>query len=198
MKTRPQYLFRNTRGLVFVYILLCVLTVLFTRSFFWETLYEGSVPDPLSLAVFFTIPVVLFIFLGIAIANLVSDLVARRPGIKFSVRLLACFIVIVVFSTAPMAIVTNISISEVVRFWHSIDADTARDASRAFAVESFSFHIERFDDTLRETSWPAVVAHAARAELADDPAEALPAGIASVQDFVFTAEGWRESGFIGR
>jgi len=173
--------------LVFVYILLCVLTVLFTRSFFWDTLYEGRVPDTLSLVVFFTIPVVLLFFLGIAVANLIMDIVARRPGIKFSVRLLAYFIVTVVFATAPMAIVTSISINEIIRFWHSFDADAARDASRSFAVQSFSFHIERFEGMALGTDWNAVVSESA----------ALPAGIASVQDFQLAEDGWRDHFFLG-
>ena len=160
MRTRPQYLIPNIRGLVFVYALLCALTVLFTRSFFWETLYEGRVPDTLSLVVFFTIPVALLGFLGIAAASLLGDIAARRPGIKFRARLVGYFLLTVFFSAAPLTIVTSISISEVVRFWHSFDADAARDASRSFAVEAFSFHMERFERIGRETDWEALMAPA--------------------------------------
>jgi len=188
VKARPQYLIPNIKGLIFVYMLLCVLTILFTRSFFWETLYEGRVPDTLSVVVFFTIPVVLLVFLGIAAANLMGDAIARRPGIKFRARLLGYFVVVVVFAAAPLTIVTSISISEVVRFWHSFDANAARDASRAFAVESFSFHVGRFENILRETDWDAVMA------LPD--AMALPAGIASVQDFTLGENGWESAAFI--
>ena len=183
MKTRPQYLFLNTRGLVFVYILLCILTVLFTRSFFWGTLYEGRIPDTLSLLVFFSAPVVLLVFLGIAVANMLGDIVARRPGIKFRVQLLAYFVVTVVFATAPITIVTSLSISEMVRFWHSFDADAAQRASRSFAVESFSFHIDRFESLLRTTDWNAI--------------ESPPHGIASVQYFLFTEDGWQDTAFLG-
>ena len=193
MKSRPQYLFRNTRGLIFVYILLCVLTVLFTRAFFWETLHEGRVPGTLSLVVFFTIPMVLLVFLGIAAANLVGDVVARRPGIKFRARLMAYFIVTVVFAAAPITIVTSLSIGEVVRFWHSFDADAARDASRSFAVGSFSFHLERFEGLVHETDWNAVMSRTG------SPA-ALPANIASVQDFLLTRgdwQDWQDFAFVG-
>jgi len=190
VRTRPQYLFLNTRGLVFVYILLCILTVLFTRSFFWGSLYEGRIPDTLSLVVFFSTPVVLLVFLGIAMANMLGDIVARRPGIKFRVRLLAYFIVIVVFATVPITIVTSLSISEVVRFWHSIDADVAKAASRSFAVETFSLHIDRFENLLRATDWNAVMAPAGAPV-------ALPHGIASVQDFLFTESGWQDTAFRG-
>ena len=188
MKTRPQYL--NTRGLVFVYILLCVLTVLFTRSFFWETLYEGRVPDTLTLVVFFTIPVVLMVFLGIAVANFVGDIIARRPGVKFSSRLLGYFVVTVFFATVPMTIVTGISISEIVRFWHSFDADAATEASGSFAVDSFELHSNRFETILRGTDWNTVMSPAR-------PAAVLPTNIAAVQDFRFAGGGWQDYAFLG-
>ncbi|MCL2602696.1 MAG: ATP-binding protein [Treponema sp.] len=204
MKTRPQYLFRNTRGLVFVYVLLCVLTVLFTRSFFWETLHEGIVPSTLSLVVFFAAPVVLLLFLGVSLFNLMRDVAARRPGIRFRVRLLASFILIAVFAATPMTIVTSISISELVRFWRSFDANAARDASRLFAVENYSFHIGRFEAVIRETNWNAVLpppegggAAGASAALPATLPSALPPGIASVQDFVLDGDGWRDFAFTG-
>ena len=150
VKTRPQYSILNVRGLIFIYILLCVLTVLFTRSFLSGTLYEGKTPSRLSIVVFFAVPVVLVIFLGIAAASLIGDVFARRPGTKFKVRLLGYFIIIVVFTAAPMIMVTGISISEITRFWQSVDADTARAASRSFAVDNFSFHVERFEEALKE------------------------------------------------
>ena len=190
MKTRPQYLFLNTRGLVFIYILLCVLTVLFTRSFFWGTLYEGRIPDTLSLVVFFSAPVVLLVFLGIAVANMLGDIVSRRPGIKFRVRLLAYFVVIVVFATAPISIVTSLSISEIVRFWHSFDADAAQRASRSFAVESFSFHLDRFESLIMTTDWNAV-------RPPPGASATLPQGIVSVQYFLFTEDGWQGVAFLG-
>jgi len=190
VKTRPQYLFLNTRGLVFIYILLCVLTVLFTRSFFWGTLYEGRIPDTLSLVVFFSAPVVLLVFLGIAVANMLGDIVSRRPGIKFRVRLLAYFVVIVVFATAPISIVTSLSISEVVRFWHSFDADAAQRASRSFAVESFSFHLDRFESLIMTTDWNAV-------RPPPGASATLPQGIVSVQYFLFTEDGWQGVAFLG-
>jgi len=43
-KNRPQYFILNISGLIFVYVVLCVLTVLFSRSFFNEILYEGKIP----------------------------------------------------------------------------------------------------------------------------------------------------------
>jgi len=191
VRTRPHYSILNVRSLIFIYALLCILTVLFSRSFFSEALYEGKVPGTLNLLVFFTIPAVLLIFLGIAATDLLGDIIARRPGTKFRTRLLGYFIVIVVFSAAPMAIVTGISINEAIRFWHIIDADAAKAAAHSFAVDNFSFHLEHFDDILKKTNWSAVMS--SNAVL---PA-ALPADIVSAQDFQRTEDGWKEIAFAG-
>ncbi|MDR1859161.1 MAG: HAMP domain-containing protein [Treponema sp.] len=184
IRTRPQYSILNVRALIFVYVLLCALTVLFTRSFFSGTLYEGKVPSRLSMVVFFTIPAVLLVFLGIAAAGLIGDVITRRPGVKFKVRLLGYFVIIVVFASAPMTIVTGISVSEILRFWQSVDAEAAKAASRSFAVDNYSFHLERFDGILRQ--------------MGRGGAAALPAGIASVQDFAIGEDGWTETAFAGR
>jgi len=187
VRTRPHYSILNVRSLFFIYALLCVLTVLFSRSFFSEALYEGKIPGRLNLAVFFTIPAVLLIFLGIAAADLLGDIIARRPGTKFRTRLLGYFFVIVVFSAAPMAIITGISLNEAIRFWHIIDADAAKAAAHSFAVDNFSFHLEHFEDILKKTNWNAVMSSTA----------ALPADIASAQDFQKTEDGWQEIAFTG-
>jgi nitrogen fixation/metabolism regulation signal transduction histidine kinase len=172
-----------------VYVVLCVLTVLFSRSFFSETLYEGKVPDRLNLVVFFTIPAVLLIFLGTAAASLLGDIIARRPGVKFKTRLLGYFIIIVIFAAAPMTIVTGISLSEIIRFWQSMEADAAKTAARSFAVDNYSFHLEHFDASLKKTNWNAVMSPERRAALPDD--------IASVQDFRRIAGEWEEIAFVG-
>jgi len=193
VRTRPHYSILNVRSLIFIYALLCILSVLFFRSFFSEALYEGKVPGKLNLLVFFTIPAVLLIFLAISAAGLLGDIIARRPGTKFRARLLGYFIIIVVFSAAPIAIVTGVSLNEAIRFWRSVDADAARAAAHSFAVDNFSFHLEHFKDILKKTNWNAVMSSAKPAAL---PA-ALPAEIASVQDFQKTEGVWKEIAFTG-
>jgi signal transduction histidine kinase len=188
VKTRPQHSILNVRGLIFIYILLCILTVLFSRSFFSETLYEGKVPGRLNLVVFFTLPAVLLFFLCVAAASFVEDIIARRPGIKFKTRLLAYFVVTVIFSTAPLFIVTGISINEIIRFWRSIEADAAKTAARTFAVDNYRLHIDHFDFLLKTTNWNAV--------MTPSPMLALPVDIASVQDFRRTESGWEETAFV--
>jgi signal transduction histidine kinase len=186
-KNRPQYFILNISGLIFVYVILCVLTILFSRSFFYEILYDGKIPGKLNLAVFFTIPAVLLVFLGITTVNLIGEIIARRPGIKFKARLIGYFIIVVVFVAAPMTIVTGISIGELLRFWRSIDADAARTASNSFAVDNYSFHIEQFEDLLRKTDWDKLTAGPT----------VLPDGISSVQDFRLAGGVWTEFSFTG-
>jgi nitrogen fixation/metabolism regulation signal transduction histidine kinase len=193
VRTRPQHSILNVRGLILIYVALCVLTVLFSRSFFSETVYGGKVPDRLNLVVFFTIPAVMLIFLGIASASLLSDIIYRRPGIKFKARLLGYFIVIVVFSAAPMFIVTGISINEVIRFWHSIEAEEKKNAAQSFAVDNYRFHVEHFNAIIKNTRWNSVMPPGR--QMARPPE--LPDGIASIQDFQRTEGGWEEAAFAG-
>jgi nitrogen fixation/metabolism regulation signal transduction histidine kinase len=182
-RTRPQYFILNISGLIFIYLILCVLTVLFSRSFFSEILYDGMVPGKLNLVVFFTIPAALLVFLGIAAVNMIGDIIARRPGIKFKTRLFGYFIIVVVFAAAPMIIVTGISINELLHFWRSIDADAAKTASNTFAVDNYSFHIEQFEGLLKKTDWDRITA--------------LPQGISSVQNFRNVNGRWAELSFTG-
>jgi nitrogen fixation/metabolism regulation signal transduction histidine kinase len=182
-KTRPQYFILNISGLVLIYVILCVLTVLFSRSFFSEILYEGKIPGKLNLVVFLTIPAVLLVFLGIAAVNMLWDIIARRPGIRIKARLFGYFIIVVVFAVAPMITVTGISINELLRFWRSIDVDAARVASNSFAVDNYSFHIEQFEALLKKTNWNNL--------------PALPEEISSVQDFRYDGSVWTEFTFKG-
>jgi len=190
-KNRPQYFILNISGLIFIYVILCVLTVLFSRSFFNEILYDGKIPGRLNLVVFFTIPAALLVFLGIAAVNMAGDIIARRPGIKFKARLFGYFIIVVVFAAAPMTIVTGISINELIRFWRSVDIDAAKTASNSFAVDNYAFHIEQFDTLIRKTNWDKLTAMPAVVP------SAWPKDISSVQDFRLINGEWTELSFIG-
>jgi nitrogen fixation/metabolism regulation signal transduction histidine kinase len=204
--TRPKYSVINTRGLILIYLLLCILTILFSRTFFTGTLEEGRLPGLLNLVVFFTIPTVLLIFLGASIFGLFRDMIARRTGSKFKARLLAYFIIIVVFAATPVTIITTISISELVRFWRSIDTKAAIDASQGFALDSYAVHLDRFAALIRETDFEPFLVRdntgeggPARQEgTPSRPAIALPAAIAAVQDFEPGEAGtWTGRSFAG-
>ena len=187
VRTRPHHSLLNVRGLIFIYVLLGIVTVLFSRSFFTDTLYAGKVPDRLNVVVFFTIPAVLLLFLGIAAADLLGDMITRRPGTRFKTRLLGYFIITVIFSAAPLVIVTGISINEIIRFWRSIDTNSAKTAAQSFAMDNFIFHLDNFSGILKKTRWDAVMKAAP---------PALPEGIASVQEFQKTGGDWAETAFI--
>jgi nitrogen fixation/metabolism regulation signal transduction histidine kinase len=140
----------NVRGLTLIYALLCVLTVLFSHTFFSETLREGSAPGPLNLIIFFTIPAVLMLFLAYSMLGIFRDLVARRRGSKFKARLLVYFLITVFLAAAPVTLVTSLAMNELLRFWRDIKAEQAAGAARNFALESYSLHLEKFE-TLAKT-----------------------------------------------
>jgi nitrogen fixation/metabolism regulation signal transduction histidine kinase len=184
IKTRPEHSVIKVRVLILIYSLLCVLTVLFSRYFFVEALSYGEVPDNLNIIVFFTIPAVLFIILGISVFNLFADIISRRPGSKFNARLLIYFIVIVLFSTTPVIIITSTAINESVRFWHNIDTPSASRVANSFAADIYSLHLERFENIIRQHDFIRLGA-------------GLPQDITAVQTFRLIEEIWTETAFTG-
>jgi nitrogen fixation/metabolism regulation signal transduction histidine kinase len=114
--------------------------------------------------------------------NLFRDISARRAGSKFTARLLGYFIIIVVFAAAPVTIVTGLSISELMRFWRTIDTGAAVEASQGFALDSYSNHIDRFEALIRGTGFDPLLIRDDDGAAADTAA-ALPEGIVAVQDF---------------
>jgi nitrogen fixation/metabolism regulation signal transduction histidine kinase len=192
VKIRPEYPVLSVRFLILIYALLCVLTLLFSKSFYVDTLQKGNVPDSLHLFVFFTIPIALMIVLGFSFFNLVMDFIFKRPGSRFNARLLGYFAVIVIFSITPIVLMTSTALNEIVRFWHNLDPSTAATSANSFAADNYSMHLERFENIIRQTNFSR--------------ADRMPNNIASVQVFTFTnnqnseegtAEAWVESSFTG-
>jgi nitrogen fixation/metabolism regulation signal transduction histidine kinase len=147
---QSEYPVLNVRILVLIYSILCILTFLFSRNFFIDTLHDGEVPDRLHFIVFFTIPAVLMIVLGFSFFRLLLDFLFKRPGSKFNVRLLCYFAVIVIFSVMPITLMTSVAINEIVRFWHSIDAPLATRSANSFIADNYSLHMERFENIIRQ------------------------------------------------
>jgi len=185
-KTRPEYSIISVRIMILIYSLLCILTVLFSRDFFIDTLYDGKVPDRLSLIVFFTIPSVLIIVLAISFIGLLADIISSRPGSRFQARLLAYFIVIVIFSAAPVIVMTSAALNEIIRFWQSIDTSSAARAASSFVAENYTLHLERFENILKQNDFTRPDT---RANLSKD--------IAAVQVFHNTDGNWTENSFSG-
>jgi len=191
VKTGPEFSFIKVRVLLLIYTLLCILTILFSRNFFRETL-EGNVPGQMQLIVFFIIPVVLLIFLGFSVFQLVINFIFRRTGSKFNVRLLAYFTVIVIFSVAPITIMTSTALYEIIHFWQKIDASAANRASNSFIADNYSLHLERFENIIKQTDFSV----SALQQSAQQQGR-LSEDISSVQIFRFRDNAWTEISFFG-
>ncbi|MDR2111443.1 MAG: HAMP domain-containing protein, partial [Spirochaetaceae bacterium] len=190
VRTRPKYALINVRGLMLIYFLLCILTILFARTFFTGILREGGMPGPLNLIIFFTIPVILVAFLTVSILSLLRDIASRRAGSRFRARLIAYFIVTVIFAAVPVTIITIQSVYMLARFWRGIEINHALDSAQAFALENYAFHLEKLEEfALNKCSAPPV-----------PPPEAFrgTAGPMTVQDFQRGEEGlWENSALAG-
>jgi len=185
----------KVRVLILIYALLCILTILFSRYFFQDTL-SGNVPDKLQLIVFFIIPVVLLIILGIYIFQLVSSFILHHPGSRFNFRLLAYFIVIVIFAITPITIMTSSALYEIVRFWHSIDSQAANKAANSFMAENYSMHLEQFESIIKQIDFSQITAQPLTET--QSPAQSrLPQNIASVQVFRLRDGLWAETFYAG-
>jgi nitrogen fixation/metabolism regulation signal transduction histidine kinase len=184
VKNRPDYSIVSIRILILIYTILSVLTILFAHNFFLDTLHNGKVPDQLNLIVFLIIPAVLLIILGISGVSLFSDIISRRSGSKFKARLLAYFIITVVFTAIPIIIITIGASTEIVRFWHSIDTASATTAANNLVANNYLLHTERFENILKQNDFSKLNTK-------------LPKDIAAVQSFRNTDTGWQERFFTG-
>jgi nitrogen fixation/metabolism regulation signal transduction histidine kinase len=186
---RPKRPVINVRGLVLIYVLLCILSILFSRTFFSEALRDGEVPGQLNQVIFYTIPVVLLIFLAYSMLGIFRDLAAGRTGSKFKAQLLAYFLITVVFAAVPVTIVTGLAMNELLRFWRTVEAEKASQAARGFMLESYSLHMERLETLAKTTDFNLRLSGSG---------ERLPDRILAVQDFVPGPEGsWQSRDFTG-
>ncbi|MDR1024348.1 MAG: HAMP domain-containing protein [Treponema sp.] len=192
--TRPKRPVINVRGLVLIYVLLCILSVLFSRTFFSETLRDGKPPGLLNQVIFYTIPVVLLIFLAYSVLGIIRDLAAGRTGSKFKAQLLIYFLITVVFAAVPVTIVTGLAMNELLRFWRTVEAEKASRAAREFMLESYSLHMERLESlakTVNFDPWLPVLS-------GEGVEDRLPDRILAVQDFVpGPGGGWQSRAFAG-
>ena len=179
----------RVRVLILIYSLLCVLTVLFSRNFFKETLENGQMPDRLNIIVFFTIPVVLIIVLGISIFHLFADFIYNRSGSRFNIRLLGYFIIIVIFSIMPVTLMTGTALSEIVRFWRSANSQAAGAAANSFIADNYSLHMERFENIIKANDLSNKDIAAVQVfSLVDPVSSSLTADQAQWQEVSFTGD----------
>ncbi|MDR1326614.1 MAG: HAMP domain-containing protein [Treponema sp.] len=182
-KTKPSLI--DIRVLVLIYLLLTVLTIFLSRTFFTELLQSGELVDSVWLIVIFlTIPAVLFLFLIISTVNLFRDLISRQMGSRFQARLLVYFITIVVFAVFPLTFITNLSVNEILRFWKTIDIEAAMTYAQGFALDTYSLRLEQFEYRIQNRM---------KGDFDDFPPDVLAA-----QDFVLgEEESWASVSFAG-
>ncbi|GHV73902.1 hypothetical protein AGMMS49940_12040 [Spirochaetia bacterium] len=199
VRTRPTYSIINVRGLILLYILLSVLTILFSHSFFGDTLQDGRPPSILNTIVFFTVPVVLLVFMAVSLVRLLRDTILRRRGNKFQTRLMGYFIITVALAAVPVTIITIQSVYELVRFWRSVNINSALQYAQNMAMENYSMHLERFEILALEADFDTLMADP-KDTLAEylRTADRRSAGLRAVQDFRLKDDGtWDSLGFRG-
>jgi nitrogen fixation/metabolism regulation signal transduction histidine kinase len=201
LRIHPANFFLNVRGLILIYLLLCILTVLFSRIYFIETLQGGTVPEVLPFVVFITIPLALLVFLGASVVRLIRESIAKKTGARFQTRLLAYFIVIVMFAAVPVTVITTQAIYVMVGYWRSINLETALDGAEKLIMDLYGLQLERCEALIR-TRGGRLDALFTSAD-GDVSAEALAeaAGLEEVralQDFGLSASGaWLPASFAG-
>jgi nitrogen fixation/metabolism regulation signal transduction histidine kinase len=196
VKTYPRSVFMSVKVLLLVYILLCALTVFFSRNLFYEILIGGKAPPLLELAVYFTIPAVLLVLLSISIINVIRDLLAKKPGGKFQLRLITNFIIIVVLTAMPVILITIQSFYEVVRYWPNVKVQEALADANELAVDVYSLRIEKYEafvNSIAFDSLPILYQNN------DTPRSVLDKNdISAIQDFVLRRNNsWRSVFFTG-
>ncbi|GHV76534.1 two-component sensor histidine kinase [Spirochaetia bacterium] len=199
VRTRPTYSIINVRGLILLYVLLSILTILFSHSFFGDILQDGRPPSVLNIIVFFTVPVVLLVFMAVSLMRLLRDTILRRRGNKFQNRLMGYFIITVALAAVPVTIITIQSVYELVRFWRSININSALQYAQNLAMENYSMHLERFEILVLETDFNTLMADP-KDTLAEylRTADHRSAGLRAVQDFRLNDDGtWESLGFRG-
>ncbi|MDR0721629.1 MAG: HAMP domain-containing protein [Treponema sp.] len=206
VRIHPKYALIDIKGLILIYLLLSIITILFWRTVFPEILQGGTVPDILDLGVFFTIPAVLVVFLGASLLSLFRELITRQLGSRFHIRLLAYFILIVIFASLPAIAISSQTALELARFWKTIDVDAAMKAAQEFALETYSLHVQKMENLLKNQDFDALMAAqgAVDGEASPDlprkqvPGELASEGIMGIQDFALQEDGtWKTLGFLG-
>ena len=188
--SRQNILVIKIGGLTFIYLLLTGVTILLARSFLAELFWNESAPESGSLLAFFSIPVVLLIFFIITVAGIVKDFISNKPGSRFQLRLLANLFFLTFLAASPMLIITNLSISEVLRFWRTLKPGTAMEKAQQFALESYALTMEKIENHADKGSFAVLIP-------AEFPQE-FPPEVLAVQDFSYNGASWQPHDFYGR
>ncbi|MDR2150928.1 MAG: HAMP domain-containing protein [Spirochaetaceae bacterium] len=174
--------------LLFIYLLLCILTTLFFRSFVSEILMPHTAPNSITLIVFLILPLMLFLFFAVTIVDLLKDIIVNHAALTFQMQLLVYFLITILFVIIPILIITALSISGLSRFWHTVSPQNDLEDIHNFALDVYSLHSERFKQIIYSTHLNSV----------ESIAE-TPEHIGAIQDFVQNEQGaWETLRFIGK
>ncbi|MFP3091505.1 ATP-binding protein [Treponema sp. TIM-1] len=202
VRTHPRYSFITVRSLVLIYLLLCILTVFFARTFFSDIFREGSIPELLTYIMFLTIPAVLLIFLAFSVQNLVRDIWARRMGSRFQARLLGYFVITVLFTAVPIGVVTIQSVYEIARFWRTVHVEEALREAQKMTLESYSFQMEKLENLVQNNDFDPLMTLAGEPDAAGEDLIGRLKNVAeeltAIQDFHLQEDGaWQGGTFVG-
>jgi nitrogen fixation/metabolism regulation signal transduction histidine kinase len=147
------------------------------------------------MVVFFTIPSVLLVFLTLSLLSFLRDIIVRREGSRFQIRLIGYFFITVVFAAVPVTVITIQSLYEVARFWRSTDLDGILDNTHAMALENYALNLGELERLALETDLdPASFPR----EEAETRLGAVSGKLAAVQDFYAQPDGgWARGAFAG-
>jgi nitrogen fixation/metabolism regulation signal transduction histidine kinase len=209
VRTRSEHPLINIRGLILIYLLLCILSVVFSRTAVSGFLADGRLPEGMGFVIFLTIPAVLLVFLTFSAQSLIRGALAGRNGSRFQARLLGYFALTMFFAAVPNTVITIQSIYELVRFGQSIRVTEALQEAQKIGMDNYSFKLEKLEALIREEDFDSLMTDYGKAagEEAGEgrtfETETFLGGfsedLAAVQDFRLQEDGtWKGAGFLGR
>jgi nitrogen fixation/metabolism regulation signal transduction histidine kinase len=205
VRTHSQLSIINVRGLLFIYVLLVILTLLLSNSFLEDPTGLTRNPSIINGILFWTIPVVLLIFFAISIFIFIRDLFSFQQGSRFKTRILAYFIITAMLATAPSIIITVQFFYQFTRIWGSMHSEEALQYGQEFALDYYQLRVEHLDEIARNEKIDAALYPDSNllSEEKNIDLQSIDDGLLAAQDFVFhqTAENengdWISEAFIG-
>lgn len=184
MRRKLTVSFSALSGVIVLFLLLLVVAVILTNQFLVGYLQRQTpVSLPLQLVAFLFMVAFLAV-LGLLVANLVRDLRRNQPGVRFKIRLLRFFVLLVLLTGVPPLVLTGNILRNAFDVWFVRDTDQALAAGSA----AFAELRQNKTDSLRGVGASALLA-GQWADFVRDPERAfarvhgLNADILAVQAF---------------
>ncbi|GMO49358.1 MAG: ATP-binding protein [Termitinemataceae bacterium] len=149
IKTYTKINMISLRVLLLIYVLICVLTILFSNSFINYLLVDSKSQSLFPILLFFIMPAFLIVFLGVYVFHFLKASAPNRSINKFQSRLILNFIIIVLLSAIPIFVVTIQMIGGVSRFWPQIKIQQSLSYAKDLSVEVFSLKTAVFENFVK-------------------------------------------------